>query len=138
MKMPTKKQIGAVLEFLPVLKRPDLSPSKWHGDWKAKDGVISLPLEEDSAEISNLISALYDNGFVEDFDWMPWQTTAEPYIANTKLVDEAALETLKTLLITHVRYDHFCDGHFSAMIKSGQITAILERLAVLEKNMKAG
>jgi len=134
---PTNVQIDAVLKYLPLLKQPGFVPSTRYGCKKDEDGVISLPMEQNSPEIDNLMSDLYDNGFIESFDWSSWQDTASLYVEEPKRLAEADLDTLKKLLTTHARKDRFCEGHFSAMVKCGHIAAVLERLAELRAEAKS-
>ena len=39
------------------------------------------------------------------------------------------------LLTTHVRCDHFVEGHFAGMLESGHITAILRRLQAIRPSL---
>jgi hypothetical protein len=127
---PTAAQIEAVLKHLPILTKPNPSVSQWHSS-ERKDGVIEMPREEHSAEISQLLSDLYENCFVVDFDWPSWETSARGYVEDAERLKTASLDTLQRLLTTHVRKDKFCEGHFSEMVRCGHIRAILERLAAL-------
>lgn len=88
-----------------------------------------MPWEEHSTEITHLISDLYKNAFVVNFDWPSWEPTAHRYLEDAELLKEASIDGLQKLLTTHVRMDRFCEGHFSEMIRRGHIRAILERLA---------
>jgi len=129
-KKPTDDQIEAVLKNLPAFTKPNLSVSQWHSS-ERKDGVIAMPWEEHSKEVSQLISDLYENGFVVNFDWPSWKTSANGYIEDAERLKNASLDTLQKLLTTHVRKDRFCEGHFSEMVRCGHIRAVLERLLVL-------
>jgi hypothetical protein len=50
-------------------------------------------------------------------------------VNNPVLVSKASLQTLRKLLIAHVRTDRFSEGHLSAMFESGHIAMILKRMA---------
>ena len=133
MTTPTGDQIEAVLKFLPKLKRKGFKPSKWHGSKTLKDGAMTFPWEEHSALVSEFVSCLYNNGFVQGFDWSPWQRSAVKYFEDGDSLKKASLATLVRLLTLHVRKDRFFEGHLSEMIRCGHIVAILERLADLRR-----
>lgn len=132
MTTPTDAQIDAVLAFLPLLQQAEFVPLTWHVD-EIEKGVINLPWEERSKEISDMISALYDQGFIEGCDWTSWQDMARVYVENPTELAKADFDTLKKLLTTHIRKDRFCEGHFSEMIRCGHIRGVFERLAELRK-----
>lgn len=132
----TMDQIDGVLRHLPFLKRPDLVlsssiPSKRQGN------ILVIGGEKHSPEITQLIQDLYENGFVIDFDWPAWQKSAETYYKEPEQLKYATLDTLQKLLTISVRKDHFCEGHFSAMVRSGHVTAIIERLAEIQHGVRA-
>jgi hypothetical protein len=134
MNNPTAKQIDAILKHLAVLKNPDVPISTWHSG-KTDDGAFLVPTEEHSSEIEALIADLNKYQFVRSFDWPSWHRSAVKYVENNSgAVQRANLGTLVKLLTLHVRKDRFSEGHFSAMVRSGHIRAILERLAVLRRN----
>lgn len=121
-------QVDRVLRHLPFLKRPDLVvsidiPSRGQGD------IFMIGGEEHSPEITQLIQDLHENGFVTDFKWRAWQKSAQTYYKEPERLKYATLGTLQKLLTISVRKDRFCEGHFSEMVRSGHVTAIIERLA---------
>jgi hypothetical protein len=130
MTKPTTDQIDTILKHLPVLKRGGPVASRVYPAKKEK-GVVAMGWEEHYHEISGLISDLYKQGFITKFDWPSWQESAVRYVENPKRLKRAVLGTLLKLLTTHVRKDRFCEGHFTAMVENGHLTAILERLAEL-------
>ncbi len=136
--MPSPVQVAAVLKHLDVLRRPDLSPSQVHHAQRQADGTIIMPSEERSPEVVRLVHDLYKNEFIQAFDWSSWQEEAEKLLADPERMKDADLETLVKLLTTHVRKDRFCEGHFTSMIRSGHIQAILERLAELQSRTQQG
>ena len=82
-------------------------------------------------EVDDLVQALYDNGWVEPFDWSKFQDEAIGYFENPSRLETVDLETIRKLLTLHVRKDRFCEGHFLEMLEKGHIQAILRRLAQL-------
>ena len=84
-----------------------------------------------SPDVDEFVQALYDNGWVEPFDWPSFQDQAEKYFENPDSLATADLETLRKLLTLHVRKERFCDGHLLAMFDAGHIQAILRRLRAI-------
>lgn len=46
-------------------------------------------------------------------------------------ISQASLQDIRTNLTYCVRGERLCDGHWAAMLESGRVVAILERLAQL-------
>ena len=131
METPTRDQIDAILKHLPALRTERVTASEWHGGTVDDEGVLTLPYEVHAREVDELIDALYECGFIQPFDWPAWQPTAEQYLQEPQRLAGADLPALVRLLTTHVKADRFCEGHFTAMIACGHITAILEKMAEL-------
>ena len=91
-----------------------------------------FPYARLASEVDGLIQALYDNGWVEPFDWSEFQDEAIGYFENPSRLETAGLETIRKVLTLHVRKDRFCDGHFLEMLEARQIQAILRRLETLQ------
>jgi len=123
--------IDAVAKFLPdllALTRSEIS--KGPSTTRDKDGALVLDLHvQYHPVIENLIEALYQNHFMQPFDWGGWQDQARRYYAHPNLIRKASLETCVKLLTTHVKKDRFCSGHFSEMVRSEHIQKVLARLA---------
>jgi len=132
MAIPTDDQIRAVLRLIPSLEHGEVPISKWTKG-RTRNGVTTLPMEVTSPAVNRLVSALYDNGFIVNFDWTSWQETAALYVKDPSRLATADLETLQKLLTTHARKDRFCGGHFTSMISNGHIMAILRRLETLQQ-----
>ena len=77
------------------------------------------------------MQSLYENHFVQPFDWVAWQSTAETMVEEPNQVSRATLDTCIKLITVHVRKDRFCSGHFGVMVRRGHISAILQRLSEL-------
>ena len=122
---PSQRNVGAILAFLPVFDSPGFK----FGETVAPPG--QFPYARMAPEVDGLIKSLYDNGWVEPFDWSEFQDEAIGYFENPTRLETADLETIRKLLTLHVRKDRFCDGHFLEILEAGQIQAILRRLATL-------
>jgi hypothetical protein len=118
-------RIDAILRFLPGFE----ATGAQHGEWRVEEGV--MPGLDTSEAVNGFVQALYENGWVESFDWGAWQDTAARYAESSELVAQADVDTIRKLLTTHARKDRFCEGHLVAMIESGHIATCLRRLSGL-------
>lgn len=128
----TRKQIEAIWRFADVFDAKDFEFATWQKP-EVKDGklVVSLDNYSLSPPARQFIEALYENGWVVDFDWPSWQDEAITYVRSPDKVASADLETIRKLLTTHVRKDRFCEGHLASMVKNGHVGALLRRLGEL-------
>ena len=122
---PSKANIEAILAFLPVLEAKGFA----FGEIVAQPGQLGHTRM--AQEVDGLVQALYDNGWVEPFDWSKFQDEAIGYFENPSRLETVDVDTVRKLLTLHVRKDRFCDGHLLEMLEKGHIQAILRRLAQL-------
>ena len=118
----------AIAKFLPAMKAPD---------FKFAD-LISRPSEfpfyDYSPTARAFIRAANDNGWVlGHFDWPSWKDTPEANMLrdDPNALKNATPEQLAKLLTVLIRQERFCDGVLNSAFKSGLLTGILERVAVL-------
>ena len=133
----TIANIDAVLAFLPALEDPGAEftqPPEVEGEDRPTNLIAWAP-DELTPLAADFKAALYDNGFVEAFDWVSWDGPRR-YHEDPTLLDDADLETVRRLLTAHVRDDRFEQGHFADMLQSGHLQAILRRLAVLRAGLE--
>lgn len=123
---PRQNRVGAILAFLPVFDSPGFA----FGETVAPPG--QLPYARMAPEVDAFVQALYDNGWVEPFDWSEFQEEAIGFFENPSRLETVDLETIRKLLTLHVRKDRFCEGHILEMLETGHIQAILRRLAALQ------
>ncbi len=127
---PSLADIDALLRFLPAFEQPDVEV----GDFEAGTAEDGTPLPRHFAASPTLLEflqALQDHNWVFEFDWSEWQPVAERYAKNAALLADAGLGTIRKILTTHVRREHFEDGHLAGVVRSGHIAAVLKRLAAL-------
>lgn len=126
--------VDAILSFLPRFR--DLEPTeaciRWPGLRVEEDQLI-FDRGENHPLVQKFIGALYARGLVRDYDWPAWQSKAVRYYQNPVILQKATLKTCIKLLTLHARTERFVDGHFGAMVRAGQITAILSRLSRLRR-----
>ena len=120
----TTQQIDAILIFLNKFDTNGYSPGTWKNGWL-----------EFTGEVVSFREALYDNGWVQSFDWPNWQKTAEKYVNSPELLESVDVETIRKLFTTHIRKDRFCEGHLAAMFENGHIVALLKRLQQIRNEL---
>lgn len=111
-----------ILQLMPALEDPALE----HAELVVKEG--QWPYYVYSDYLCDLEKLLYKSKIIYSFNWPDWQDVAIRYYEDPTLIETADLDTVRKLLITHVRKDRFCDGHLGAMLHEGHLTAILHRL----------
>jgi hypothetical protein len=125
----TREKIEELLKFLPVLNTPGRQFVKqWAGGTRTESGAITLPhpvYADDVLEFFRLAS----QPCWSDYEYEP--RTASRMVEDDSFIERATLEEVKTMLTYCVRGERFCDGYWEAVLRSGKITAILQRLAVL-------
>ena len=118
--------IDNVVSLLPALKSiPPGEIADWSGGYMEP---------EYHRTVQGVMDALNGNHFVQPFDWPKWQPTAMKIYKEPTRLSKATLKTCVKLTTLHVRKDRFCGGHFGAMVASGHIIAILERVAALRES----
>ncbi len=127
--------VGAILAYLPRLgSLHPTSAAHWPRIRQTAEREFELDRGEDHPLVTEFIKALYDHGFVRNFDWPKWQPEAVRLYEHPAAMKRARMTTCVKLLTLHARKDHFVDRHFAAMVQSGHITAILERMAEILRN----
>lgn len=126
---PTKQDIQELVSFLPRLHEDGFDPVKeTHGGEPNEDGVISMPWTEYDGLVLEFFRLAGRNCW-NDRKYRPEE--AGRMLSDRMFVRTATLSQIKTMLTFCVRGERFCDGHWAAMIKSGDIRQILKRLTVL-------
>ena len=130
MRQPSRESIERVLTFLPyfVENRDTTVCVSDSADWF--DPCELAP------EVYAWIQTLYDEGFVQSFDWPERQNEAKRFFEVPGRLGASDIATIQKLLTTHVRKDRFFAGHLADMIESGHILAILQRLQEIFRVMK--
>ncbi|REK17990.1 MAG: hypothetical protein DWQ37_05570 [Planctomycetota bacterium] len=127
----TPQQIDAILPYLDAFERMGFTCGQW-----PDSGEDLIPHFEHSDPVDRFVQALYDNGWIEPFDWTEWTDTAKQLIDSPNRLASADATTIRRLLTTHVRQDRFCEGHLAAMFESGHIVAALRRLRDIRATMQ--
>lgn len=124
-----------VLAFLPWLQSQGPDVGEWVEGELREDGAWSMPYEALSARSQALVQALYDQQVVVRFDWTRWLDSqgGDALAADStgELLEQAALEDLRRLLLAHVRGARFSEGHLLHVLRNGHVRLVLERVAGL-------
>lgn len=76
-----------------------------------------------SFQTIEFLTALYENHFIQPFDWSSFNTLE--YVKNLETAD---ICTITKILTAYVRADRFCSGSVAHLIKEGHLQGILNRL----------
>ena len=109
----TSESIQRLLSFLSAFERGDFKDAS---DSYMKSG-------QNPPQVDELISAVYQSGFVFPFDWTSWN-----WREALKSVDTADLLTLRKLMTAFVRSDRFCGGAMPGLCSDGSVQHILQQL----------
>lgn len=131
----TKKNIDAVLKFLPIFQPKEFTPGEWDETHEYKKGILSFPAYNYNIKVDEFVETLYEEGFIIDFEWSRWQDQAEQFYSNPELLKTADIGILQKLLTTHILKERFCDGHLACMLRNGHIATILHKLKEIRKKM---
>ncbi len=94
--------------------------------------VLSILTEpEYHPGVIDFMRTLYENNFVQSFDWGEWQEEGTRLYQHPELLAGADLETCVKILTLHARKDRFCGGHLGEMVRCGHILAVLRRIQEL-------
>lgn len=76
-----------------------------------------------SFQTIQFISALYENHFIQPFDWSSFNT-----LEYVERLETANITTITKILTAYIRADRFCSGSVAHLIKEGHLLRILDRL----------
>lgn len=130
---PGREEIRALLRHLPALRRPAEQLCRVHPPERTgPDGqALTMPWVRYGPEVTAFFSDVSRLGFVQVFDWPSWRERGE-LDADPRKLAAADLTDIVKLLTAHTRAERFVDGHWYGLLRSGQLVAILQRLAEIE------
>lgn len=131
--MTTKEQIAELSVFLTIFENPDFKYIIGSGGGKkTESGAITMPYPVYAPEVLKFYS-LAGQEFWSDYQYNP--QAAGKMLKDDAFIAQADLKQLKTMITYCVRGERFSDGHWSQMLETGRIQAILKRLQVLQENL---
>ncbi len=127
--LPTASDIDELLAFLPRLYAPGFKPvDQWKGGEKLPDGSTHVPWPEYNAAVREFFEKAEQPAWA-DYDYLA--KVEDSMIEATDTIKMASLSEIRAMLTYCVRGERFSDGHWEAMVESGVIRSILERLQEL-------
>lgn len=125
----TPRQIDELLCFLPLFTVPGRTfVESVGGGQDTGDGAITIPYPIYAEDVLAFYR-LAGQPCWSDYSYRPRE--AVRMLADEAFIRRATLAEVKTMLTYCVRGERFGDGHWAAMLESGKIVALLERLRVL-------
>lgn len=122
----TREDIDELLSFLPAFEEPG---RRFGRDWEPGDpggnGGSSPSYDEDIVRFFHLAG----KPCWSDYEYDP--TEVVKLIGDDEHLAGAGLEEIKTLLTWSARGERFYEGHWSTVLETGRIQAILRRLREL-------
>ena len=135
------EKLRGIVAFLPSFKAPGLEFGHWTEPSSDQPGVMILPYFSLSEVAWSFEQTAYDLGWVmRDFDWPTWKQTSEAQTLrdDSQALAQATPEQLARLLTVCIRQDRLCEGMLGAAFESGLLTRILERAAVILREIGGG
>jgi uncharacterized protein DUF6508 len=133
------EKLRGIVAFLPRFQAPDFKFGHWTKPPSDQPGVMMLPYFSLSEVAGSFEQKAYDLGWImPDFDWGVWKQTAEAISLrdDDQASAQATPEQLARLLTVCIRQDRFCEGALESAFESGLLTRILERAAVLLRELE--
>jgi hypothetical protein len=134
-------KLRGIVAFLPSFQAHRFKFGHWTEPTSEQPGVMILPYFSLSDVAGSFEQKAYDLGWViRDFDWGTWMQTPEAKSLrdDSRALAQATPEQLARLLTVCIRQDRFCDGALEAAFESGLLTRILERAAVILREIEKG
>lgn len=131
-KSELQRRLVALARFLPALEAAGFDPVARHHPGDAAEGDV--PWDEQSEAVSSFADTCYQHGWVrEDFDWNAWMPSEEAamLLRDPEAIASADADQLARMLTAVIRRDRFNEGSFIYDFRSGLITRIVRRAAVL-------
>lgn len=133
------EKLRGIVAFLPSVQTPGFKFGHWTEPPSDQPGAIMLPYFSLGEVAWSFEQRAYDLGWVmRDFDWPTWKQTpeAETLRDDVQALAQATPEQLARLLTVCIRQDRFCEGALQGAFESGLLTRILERAAVILREME--
>jgi hypothetical protein len=123
MSTPSIENIDTILEYIPYFESSDNEFYEIDTDKSIMDPYFY------SEKTSEFIKALYENNFIQAFDWSQFNT-----LENVENIEKTDIETITKILTAYIRADRFSSGSVANLIKEGHLLRILYRLKEIRTN----
>jgi hypothetical protein len=129
----TLDRIDELLRFLPLFDAPERKYVKeWAGGEATPDGAIIIPYPVYCDDVREFFS-LAGQRCWSDSKYDPREAHM---MLDPEFISTCSLNDIKTLLTFCVRGERFSDGLWESVLESGEIVAILRRLAALRETLE--
>ena len=128
----TQEKIDELLQFLPAFQVEGRTFIEWQGGEERAEGAIHIHYPRYPQDVEEFFRLAAQPCWC-DYGYKPGE--ASDMLADDRSIESASLAEIKTMLTYCVRGERFCDGHWGAMLESGKIVKILERLRTLRKGI---
>jgi hypothetical protein len=125
----TCEGVEALLQFLPYFED---RCARFGEEASVTDGCVFPSIL--TTESIAFCEACYEHSFIQDFNWGEWSQSRRRMISSGEGIEGLDLAGIGRLLTSHLRGDHFCDGHLLGVMRSGQMARILKRLTMLKED----
>jgi hypothetical protein len=98
---------------------------RWHEMAEQADGSFNMPSPEYPAAVTDFMQEASKKCW-SDTNYDPSETAR--MISNERLIADATLQQLRTMVTYVVRGEKFCDGHWAAMFRDGYVMRLADRL----------
>jgi hypothetical protein len=130
----TRKRADELLRFLPLFETAGRSFVKgWSAGDKTAGGAMTIPYPEYEEDVLQFFR-LAGQPWWSDHDYDPHRARA--MLEDHAFLQGCALDNIRTMLTFCVRGERFSDGFWASILRSGQLTALLRRLAILAENLQ--
>ncbi|MFN7917883.1 MAG: DUF6508 domain-containing protein [Vicinamibacterales bacterium] len=129
--MPSHQRLHAIAQFLPTFEASEFEAASSH---VSQGDESATPWEVPSEVVQKFVEAAYEHGWVRSgFKWGEWQQTDEAIqlLRDPEAISSADAEQLARVLTVVIRRDRFNEGSLIYDFRSGLITRIVRRAAVL-------
>ena len=128
---PTPEQIDELVAFLPKLYAEGFQSVKAMVS-EDPDGSLIFPYAVYDDLVHEFAQLASQDHWCE-FSYSP--SSSGNGLEDPAFVTRASLTEVKTMLTWCIRGERFCSGHWGEVIDSGKLRLLLERLAVIRKDL---
>jgi hypothetical protein len=128
--LPTAIEIKELVDFLPILYASEFKAIK-ERTTENPDSSLYFPYPTYTEPVKRFFTLASKECWL-DCQYNPVET--KNMLEDEKIVKNASLEELKTMLTYCVQGERFCGGFWASMIESGKIRVLLERLKEIQND----
>lgn len=133
------ERLRALASFAPIFSKDGFEAGSWRGGTADNRQIRQMPWFDLDEQASKFLKVTHDYGWVIDNDWPAWAQSPEArrLAREPKALENATAVELARMITVSVRRDRFCEGSLAADFRSGLIARIVQRAALLLRQMEA-